>query len=39
MTTVKIPLGFGTGTATIVLRAEMNPARTSTVTLALRKTH
>ena len=34
-TTVKVPLGFGSGTATIVLRAEMNPARTSAVTLGL----
>ena len=33
--TVKIPLGFGLGTAAIVLRAETNPARTSTATLAL----
>jgi hypothetical protein len=35
--TVKIPNGFGSGsgTATIVLKAELNPARTSTVTLSL----
>lgn len=33
--TVKIPSGFGSGSATIVLNAEMNPARTSTVTLRL----
>ena len=33
--TVKVPAGFGTGTATIVLTAETNPARTSTVTLNL----
>ncbi len=33
--TVKIPTGFGAGTATIVLKAEMNVARTSTVTLSL----
>ena len=32
---VKIPTGFGLGTATIVLKAEANPARTSTVTLNL----
>ena len=32
---VKIPAGFRTGTATIVLKAEMNPARTSTVSLKL----
>ena len=32
---MKIPAGFGAGTATIVLKAEMNPARTSTVTLSL----
>ena len=32
---VKVPAGYGAGTATIVLTAEMNPARTSTVTLAL----
>jgi hypothetical protein len=39
MTTVKIPLGFGSGTATIVLRAETNHARTSKVTLVLSKRH
>jgi hypothetical protein len=33
--TVKIPVGFGLGTAAIILKAEMNPARTSTVTLGL----
>ena len=33
--TVKVPTGFGAGTATIVLKAETNPARTSTVTLGL----
>jgi hypothetical protein len=33
--TVKIPNGLGSGTATIVLKASMNPARTSTVTLSL----
>ena len=33
--TVKIPAGFGAGTATIVLKAETNPARTTTVTLKL----
>jgi hypothetical protein len=33
--TVKIPAGFGAGTATIVLKAETNPSRTSTVTLSL----
>ena len=33
--TVKIPAGFGMGTATIVLKADMNPSRTSTVALAL----
>ena len=33
--TVKIPTGSGGGTATIVLKAEMNPARTTTVTLNL----
>jgi hypothetical protein len=32
---VKIPPGFGLGTATIVLKAETNSARTSTVTLNL----
>jgi hypothetical protein len=35
---VKIPAGFGDGAATIVLRAEMNPARTSTVSLKLGST-
>jgi hypothetical protein len=34
---VAVPAGFGSGTATIVLKAEMNPARTSTVTLSLGK--
>jgi hypothetical protein len=34
-TTVKIPIGFGSGTAMLVLKAEMNPARTSAVTLGL----
>ena len=34
-TAVKIPVGFGSGKATIVLKAELNPARTSTVTLSL----
>lgn len=33
--TAKIPAGFGAGTATVVLKADMNPARTSTVTLQL----
>jgi hypothetical protein len=33
--TVKIPTGFGSGSATIVLKAETNPARTTTVTLQL----
>jgi hypothetical protein len=33
--TVKIPLGFGQGTAAIVLRAETNPVRMTTVTLGL----
>lgn len=33
--TAKIPAGFGTGTATIVLKAELDPARTSTVSLTL----
>ena len=33
--TVKVPAGFGLGTAVIVLKAETNPARTSTVTLNL----
>jgi hypothetical protein len=37
--TVKIPVGFGSGTAAIVLRAETNPARMSTVTLALARRH
>lgn len=32
---VKVPTGFGSGTATVVLHAETNPARTSTVTLPL----
>ncbi|HVP74656.1 MAG TPA: hypothetical protein VMS63_01440 [Gaiellaceae bacterium] len=32
---VKVPAGFGKGTVTIVLTAEMDPARTSTVTLLL----
>jgi len=33
--TSKVPSGFGTGTATIVLTAETNPDRQSTVTLDL----
>ena len=33
--TVKIPAGFGNGTATIVLKAETNPSRTTTVRLKL----
>jgi hypothetical protein len=33
--TLKIPSGYGKGTATVVLAAETNPARTSTVTLPL----
>jgi hypothetical protein len=33
--TVKVPSGFGTGTATVVLKAETNPDRTSTVTVSL----
>jgi hypothetical protein len=33
--TVKVPTGFGSGTATVVLKAETNPSRTSTVTLQL----
>jgi hypothetical protein len=32
---VKVPTGFGKGSAVIVLKAETNPSRTSTVTLAL----
>ena len=32
---VKIPAGFGTGTATVVLKADVNPSRASTLTLAL----
>ena len=32
---VKVPAGFGKGTVTVVLSAETNPSRTSTVTLAL----
>jgi hypothetical protein len=35
--TVKIPTGFGRGTALVVLKAETNPARTTTVTLKLTK--
>ena len=35
--TVKIPTGFGRGTASVVLKAETNPARTTTVTLKLTK--
>jgi hypothetical protein len=31
----KVPPGFGRGTAVIVLKAETNPARTTTVTLNL----
>jgi hypothetical protein len=34
---VKVPTGFGTGAAVVVLKAETNPARTSTVTLSLKK--
>jgi hypothetical protein len=34
---VRVPNGFAKGTATVVLKAETNPARTSTVTLALAK--
>lgn len=34
---VKVPAGFGKGTATVVLTAETNAARTSTLTLALGK--
>ncbi len=33
--TVKVPTGFGGGTATVVLHAQMNPARASTATLPL----
>ena len=33
--TVKVPTGFGDGSATVVLKAETNPSRTSTVTLVL----
>lgn len=33
--TAKIPTGFGSGSATVVLKAETNPARTSTVTVQL----
>ena len=33
--TAKIPAGFGTGAATIAIKADMNPSRTSTVALAL----
>jgi hypothetical protein len=33
--TVKVPAGFGSGTATVVLTAETNPSRTSTFTLGL----
>jgi hypothetical protein len=32
---VKVPAGFGTGTATVVLRAETNQSRTTAVTVAL----
>ena len=35
---VKVPAGFGKGTVTVVLSAETNPARTSTVTLSLTST-
>jgi hypothetical protein len=35
--TVKVPAGFGDGTATIVLKAATNAARTSTVSLKLGK--
>jgi hypothetical protein len=34
---VQVPAGFGHGTATIVLKAETDPARTSTVTVSLGK--
>jgi len=34
---VRVPAGFGSGTATIVLKAETNPDRTSTVTFTLGK--
>jgi hypothetical protein len=34
---VKVPTGFGAGTAVVTLKAETNPARTSTVTLGLKK--
>jgi hypothetical protein len=33
--TVKVPTGFGAGAATVVLKAEMNPSRTTTVTVTL----
>jgi hypothetical protein len=33
--TVKVPAGLGDGTATIVLKAETNPDRTTTVSLKL----
>ena len=33
--TVKVPAGFGSGTAAVVLKAETNPSRTSSVTLGL----
>ena len=33
--TVKVPAGFGTGTATVVLKAETNPSRMTAVNLAL----
>ena len=35
---VKVPAGFGKGSVTVVLAAETNPARTSTVTFALTST-
>jgi hypothetical protein len=34
---VKVPTGYGLGTAVVTLKAETNPARTSTVTLSLKK--
>ena len=35
--TVKVPAGFAAGTATVVLKAETNPARTTTVGIALHR--
>jgi hypothetical protein len=32
---VKVPTGFGAGTATVVLKAETNPGRMTTVALTL----